>query len=237
MVIKDKINQLKTLLIGSAIASMTLSSCDNGNKGEEFHQTKDMLTTDNVRGADMYGNPMTLKKIKVAVYKDKYLTEQRGEQLVWGLDNNHQADSVRTNKKTHGEVYVAPNGEVLGYVEVYSDGVLKDNNSLRLVDKKIQVVGQGDQYQSNLDRHMHEMEDAKIQQKRLEIEKNKAKERAEMRRKAMEAEEQKKDIVEVKTDTIKNKEVSVKEKYHTVAHPKDTAIIDTLHHLKNQSER
>ena len=47
MVIKDKINQLKTLLIGSAIASMTLSSCDNGNKGEEFHQTKDMLTTDN----------------------------------------------------------------------------------------------------------------------------------------------------------------------------------------------
>ena len=65
MVIKDKINQLKTLLIGSAIASMTLSSCDNGNKGEEFHQTKDMLTTDNVRGADMYGNPMTLKKIKV----------------------------------------------------------------------------------------------------------------------------------------------------------------------------
>ncbi len=241
MKIKDKIRQLKTILVGSALATATLSSCDNGQKADENHQPKDMLAIDKVQGTDMYGNTLVLKKKTIPIYKDKYLTEQRGEQLVWGLDSNPQADSVRTNKKTHGEAYVTPNGEVQGYVEVYNDGVLRDNNSLILVNKQIQVVGQGQQYQRNLERYKQDMEDAKIQQKRLEIEKNKAKERAEMRRKAMEAEEraeeQQKDTAEVKPDTLKNNEVSVKAKYHATAHPKDTTIADTLHHLKNQSER
>lgn len=175
-------DEIKTALI-TLTAAFTLSGCSGDKKNK--YQTEDMLTAKYNDDVDLYNNPVRLyKKASITVYKDKEMTEKSYNQLLWVLDNNKEVTKKRTGKKTHGEEYVMPNGDG-GFVEVYDDGVLKENNSIILIDKTFQIIGEGKNYEYNLNRRAVELQ---TEQNRLakirRLEQIRARERAEAWRRA-----------------------------------------------------
>ncbi len=225
-------DEIKTALI-TLTAAFTLSGCSGDKKNK--YQVEDMLTAKYYDDIDLYNNPVRLyKKANITVYKDKEMTEKSFDQLLWVLDNNKEVTKKRAGEKTHGEEYVMPNGDG-GFVEVYDDGVLKENNSIILIDRTFQIIGEGKYYEYNLNRRATELQEEQNKQAKIRrLEQIRARERAEARRRAnmqnlaMEA-----DSVEVKeisenTDSA----VSAPIKHEIIhKHKTDTLSADTVKHV------
>lgn len=179
MNLKDK---LKTIALGMGLGLTTMTGCTN-NKQPEKEPVQDMLSAETNNDVDMYNNPVRLHKVEVTVYRNSSMKDEGYKQLVWGLDNNEQAalERTRAGQKTHLEEYDLPNGDSY-MVETYDDGVLKANNSLIVIDRKIQVVGDRKNYALNLQRRADELQEQALQKKRERLEQIKAQERAGMRR-------------------------------------------------------
>lgn len=179
MNLKDK---LKTIALGMGLGLTTMTGCTN-NKQPEKEPVQDMLSAETNNDVDMYNNPVRLHKVEVTIYRNSSMKDEGYKQLVWGLDNNEQAalERTRAGQKTHLEEYDLPNGDSY-MVETYDDGVLKANNSLIVIDRKIQVVGDRKNYALNLQRRADELQEQALQKKRKRLEQIKAQERAGMRR-------------------------------------------------------
>ena len=202
-------DEIKTALV-TLTAAFTLGGCSD--KKEVKYQTEDMLTAKFYDDVDLYDNAVHLrKKVAITVYDDREMTKESCKQLLWALENNKEAAKKRTGEKTHGEEYVMPNGD-RGFVEVYDDGVLKENNSLILVDKEFTIVGEGKNYELNLKRRAEDLRyEHEKQAKIRRLEQIRAQERAEARRRA-----NRQNTVVENADTVK-----VVEAADSIA-PKDT---------------
>ena len=237
MALKDKLNQLKTFMVGAALTSTTLTGCVN-NKHPEQEPAQDMLSIDAVEDVDIYGNTVKLHKVNIPVYTDKNMKKDGIMQLAWGLDNNENISKKRLNMPTHPEEYDLPDGDTF-VVEAYEDGVLKANNSLIIIDRKIQVVGDAEHYQENLKRRAADLQEQANQAKRLRLEQIKAEERANAAKRKtaekVEAKELADSISTVASDTA-NVSVMVKEQNAHKTHA-DSLPADTLKRLKNHIER
>ncbi len=226
MNLKDK---LKTIAIGMGLGLTTMTGCTN-NKQPEKEPVQDMLSAETNNDVDIYNNPVRLHKVDVTVYRNSSMKDEGYKQLVWGLDNNEQAalERTRAGQKTHLEEYDLPNGDSF-MVETYDDGVLKANNSLIVIDRKIQVVGDSKHYALNLQRRADELQEQALQKKRERLEQIKAQERAGMRRSNPAKTEP-----EIVSDTIAAPESS--EPKDTIKqadlHKHDSLPIDTLRRLK-----
>lgn len=175
-------DEIKTALV-TLTAAFTLGGCID--KKEAKHQTEDMLTAKYNDDVDLYGNAVRLqKKQYISVYNDREMTKKDYQLLRWVLDNNKEVDRKRSGEKTHGEEFVLPNGDS-GFVEVYDDGVLKENNSLILINKEFTVIGEGKNYEYNLNRRAEEIQKEHEKQAKIRrLEQIRAQERAEARRRA-----------------------------------------------------
>lgn len=175
-------DEIKTALV-TLTAAFTLGGCID--KKEAMHQTEDMLTAKYNDDVDLYGNAVRLqKKQYISVYNDREMTKKDYQLLRWVLDNNKEVDRKRSGEKTHGEEFVLPNGDS-GFVEVYDDGVLKENNSLILINKEFTVIGEGKNYEYNLNRRAEEIQKEHEKQAKIRrLEQIRAQERAEARRRA-----------------------------------------------------
>lgn len=230
-------DEIKTALI-TLTAAFTLSGCSGDKKNK--YQTEDMLTAKYNDAIDLYNNPVRLyKKACITVYKDKEMTEKSCDQLLWVLDNNKEVTKKRIGEKTHGEEYVMPNGDG-GFVEVYDDGVLKENNSIILIDKTFQIIGEGKNYEYNLNRWAGELQAEQNRQAKIcRLEQIRAQKRAEARRRAnmQNAVAEIADSVEVK-DVSENADstVAVSANYEIIhKHHTDSILADSVKqaaHLK-----
>lgn len=226
MNLKDK---LKTIALGMGLGLTAMTGCTN-NKQPEKEPVQDMLSAETFNDVDMYNNPVRLHKVDVTVYRNSSMKDEGYKQLVWGLDNNEQAalERTRAGQKTHLEEYDLPNGDSF-MVETYDDGVLKANNSLIVIDRKIQVVGDSKHYALNLQRRADELQEQALQKKRERLEQIKAQERAGMRRSNTAKTEP-----EIVSDTIAAPESSEPKDTLKQAdlHKHDSLPIDTLRRLK-----
>lgn len=226
MNLKDK---LKTISLGMGLGLTTMTGCTN-NKQPEKEPVQDMLSAETNNDVDMYNNPVRLHKVEVTVYRNSSMKDEGYKQLVWGLDNNEQAalERTRAGQKTHLEEYDLPNGDSY-MVETYDDGVLKANNSLIVIDRKIQVVGDRKNYALNLQRRADELQEQALQKKRERLEQIKAQERAGMRRSYPVKTEP-----EFVSDTIAAPKSSEPKDTLKQAdlHKHDSLPIDTLRHIK-----
>lgn len=226
MNLKDK---LKTIALGMGLGLTTMTGCTN-NKQPEKEPVQDMLSAETNNDVDMYNNPVRLHKVEVTVYRNSSMKDEGYKQLVWGLDNNEQAtlERTRAGQKTHLEEYDLPNGDSY-MVETYDDGVLKANNSLIVIDRKIQVVGDRKNYALNLQRRADELQEQALQKKRERLEQIKAQERAGMRRSYPVKTEP-----EFVSDTIAAPKSSEPKDTLKQAdlHKHDSLPIDTLRHIK-----
>ena len=235
MTLKDKLNQLKTFMVGAALTSTTLTGCVN-NKQQEKIPVQDMLSIDAVEDVDIYGNAVKLHKVNIPVYTDKNMKEDGIMQLAWGLDNNETISKKRLNMPTHPEEYDLPDGDTF-VVEVYEDGVLKANNSLIIINRKIQVVGDPKHYQENLNRRAGELQERANAAKRRRLEQIRAEERANaVKRKNNVKVETKvaEDTLVVEGDSL-NVNDSIKNNNHK--HYVDSLPLDTIKYIKNHKER
>lgn len=226
MNLKDK---LKTIALGMGLGLTTMTGCTN-NKQPEKEPVQDMLSAETNNDVDMYNNPVRLHKVEVTVYRNSSMKDEGYKQLVWGLDNNEQAalERTRAGQKTHLEEYDLPNGDSY-MVETYDDGVLKANNSLIVIDRKIQVVGDRKNYALNLQRRADELQEQALQKKRERLEQIKAQERAGMR-----CSYPVKTEPEFVSDTIAAPKSSEPKDTLKQAdlHKHDSLPIDTLRHIK-----
>lgn len=233
MALKDKLNQLKTVAMGFTLAA-TLTNCTD--KHQEKEPVQDMLTIDAADDVDIYGNEVHLHKVSVPIYKDKNMKGEGYEQLLWGLDNNPDVSLKRTGAKTHPEEYEMPNGDVY-VVETYDDGVLKANNSMIVINRKIQIVGDPKHYQENLNRRAGELQERANAAKRRRLEQIRAEERVNaVKRKNNVKVETKvaEDTLVVEGDSL-NVNDSIKNNNHK--HYVDSLPLDTIKYIKNHKER
>ena len=207
MALKDKLNQLKTVALGFTLAA-TFTNCTNKHQEEPSFQ--DMLTIKTVDDFDMYDNKVLgLHKVSVPIYKDKNMKDEGYMQLLWGFDSNHEVSVKRAGAKTHPEEYELPNGDTF-VVEVYDDGVLKANNSMILINRKIYVVGDSKHYQENLNRRAAELQERANAAKRRRLEQIRAEERANaVKRKKNAAQEVVGDTLVVEGDSLNVNNVNV----------------------------
>lgn len=222
---KDKLNRLKTVALGFTLAA-TFTNCTD--KHQEEPSFKDMLTIDAVKGVDIYGNEVHLHKVSVPIYKDKNMKDEGYMQLLWGFDSNHEVSVKRAGAKTHPEEYELPNGDTF-VVEVYDDGVLKANNSMILINRKIYVVGDSKHYQENLDRRAAELQER--EQKLHKLQEIRAAQRRDAKRKKNAAQEVVGDTLVVKSDSL-NVRDSIKDNNdheHVNSLP-----LDTMKYIKNK---
>ena len=179
MAFKDKLNKVKTVALGTVLAATTLSSC-NGRSNAEKEPVQDMLALKEVDGVDIFGHKLVLTKVTFPIYGTAEMIDDRRSLLFWGLEPNKQVKR-NPNEPTHAEEFTHPNGEVGGFVEVYDDGVLKANNSLVLIEGKIQVIGDKAHYQENLKRLSALLTAERNRKKREILEQIRNKERAAIR--------------------------------------------------------
>lgn len=238
MALKDKLNKVKTVAMGAVLAATTLSSC-NGGSNSEKEPVQDMLALKEVDGVDIFGNKLVLTKVNFPIYKSDEMIDDHRSLLFWGLEPNEQAKR-NSKENTHAEEFVYPNGEVGGYVEVYDDGVLKANNSLVLIDGKIQVIGDKEHYERNLNRLTSLMSAERDRKKREILMQIRERKRAEMRRSAVKKSEpeQLKDTTDIQNAPDSVTEMNfVKEFSHqpeTVYHEKKQPIDSVLNMLHHQ---
>lgn len=225
MALKDKLNQLKTVALGVTLAA-TFTNCTNKHQEEPSFQ--DMLTIDAVKDVDMYGNEVHLHKVSVPIYKDKNMKNEGYMQLLWGFDSNHEVSVKRAGAKTHPEEYELPNGDTF-VVEVYDDGVLKANNSMILINRKIYVVGDSKHYQENLNRRAAELQER--EQKLRKLQEIRDAQRRDAKRKKNAAQEVVGDTLVVKSDSL-NVNDSIKNNDHK--HYVDSLPLDTMKYIKNK---
>lgn len=226
MALKDKLNQLKTVAMGVTLAA-TLTNCTD--KHQEKEPVQDMLTIKTVKDVDIYGNEVHLHKVSVPIYKDKNMKDEGYMQLLWGFDSNHEVSVKRAGAKTHPEEYELPNGDTF-VVEVYDDGVLKANNSMILINRKIYVVGDSKHYQENLDRRAAELQER--EQKLRKLQEIRAAQRRDAKRKKNAAQEEAKvvdDTLVVKSDSL-NVNDSIKNNDHKHV---NSLPLDTIKNVKN----
>ncbi|MDO4162213.1 MAG: hypothetical protein Q4D80_04330 [Pseudomonadota bacterium] len=257
MSVKDKLNHLKTFVVGTVLASTTLSSCTNKEKAPE--PVQDMLSLDYIDDMDMYGNHVRLHKVSIPVYRDESMTDQGYGQLLWGLDNNENISAARAGEKTHAERYGMSEHDYESnkhYVEVYDDGVLKANNSLILVNGRIKVIGDEQHYTGNLNRRSIELKEARELIRAKNEEKRRNIERYRMQvKEAAAADSIAQNSVEninfqeengmvsgdsVKIDTVATARSSSLKKIHESLmehHTKDTISVHKIKPLKKQSVR
>lgn len=237
MALKDKLNQLKTFMVGAALTSTTLTGCVN-NKQQEKTPVQDMLSIDAVEDVDIYGNAVKLHKVNIPIYTDKNMKEDGIMQLAWGLDNNETISKKRLNMPTHPEEYDLPDGDTF-VVEVYEDGVLKANNSLIIINRKIQVIGDAAHYQANLKRRAADLQEQANQAKRRKLERIRAEERANASKRKTVAKVEAKELTDsTGTATADTSNVSVTVKEHDVQKTHtDSLPADTIKRLKNYMER
>lgn len=233
MALKDKLNKLKTVAMGVTMAA-TLTNCTD--KQPEKEPVQDMLVYKDATDVDIYGNEVLLHKVDVPIYSDKSMKKEGYMQLLWGLDNNDEVSLRRSADKTHLEEYDLPNGDTF-LVETYDDGVLKANNSLIVIDRKIQVVGDAKHYQENLNRRAADLQELANQAKRRKLEQIRAEERANAaKRKAnvIAETEVQSDSLFVERDSVTAGD-SVKNNSHK--HRLDSLPLDTVQYIKNHKER
>lgn len=225
---KDKLNRLKTVAMGVTMAA-TLTNCTDKHEKEPV---QDMLTIETVDDVDMYNNEVLgLHKVSVPIYKDKNMKNEGYMQLLWGFDSNHEVSVKRAGAKTHPEEYELPNGDTF-VVEVYDDGVLKANNSMILINRKIYVVGDSKHYQENLNRRAAELQER--EQKLRRLQEIRAAQRRDARRKKNAAQEEAKvvdDTLVVKSDSLNVRDSIKDNKNHK--HYGDSLLIDTIKNIKN----
>ena len=233
MALKDKLNQLKTVAMGVTLAA-TLTNCTD--KHQEKEPVQDMLTIKTVKDVDIYGNEVHLHKVSVPIYKDKNMKDEGYMQLLWGFDSNHEVSVKRAGAKTHPEEYELPNGDVY-VVEAYDDGVLKANNSMIVINRKIQVVGDSKHYQENLNRRADELKERANAIKRRRLEQIRAEERANAANRKNNVQVETKvaeDTLAVEGDSL-NVNDSIKNNNHK--HYVDSLPLDTIKYIKNHKER
>lgn len=242
MALKDKLNQLKTVALGFTLAAM-FTNCTNKHQEEPSFQ--DMLTIKTVKDVDIYGNEVHLHKVSVPIYKDKNMKDEGYMQLLWGFDSNREVSVKRAGAKTHPEEYELPNGDTF-VVEVYDDGVLKANNSMILINRKIYVVGDSKHYQENLNRRAAELQERANAAKRRRLEQIRAEERANaVKRKKNAAQEVVGDTLVVEGDSlnvnnvnVNNVNDSIKNNDHKqnndLKHYGDSLPLDTMKYMKNK---
>lgn len=237
MALKDKLNQLKTVAMGVIMAA-TLTNCTD--KHQEKEPVQDMLTIDAVDDVDMYGNEVHLHKVSVPIYKDKNMKNEGYMQLLWGFDSNREVSVKRAGAKTHPEEYELPNGDTF-VVEVYDDGVLKANNSMILINRKIYVVGDSKHYQENLNRRAAELQER--EQKLRKLQEIRAAQRRDAKRKKNAAQEVVGDTLVVKSDSlnvnnvnVNNVNDSIKNNDHKQNDHKyvNSLPLDTMKYIKNK---
>ena len=225
---KDKLNRLKTVAMGVTMAA-TLTNCTDKHEKEPV---QDMLTIETVDDVDMYNNEVLgLHKVSVPIYKDKNMKNEGYMQLLWGFDSNHEVSVKRAGAKTHPEEYELPNGDTF-VVEVYDDGVLKANNSMILINRKIYVVGDSKHYQENLNRRAAELQER--EQKLRRLQEIRAAQRRDAKRKKNAAQEEAKvvdDTLVVKSDSLNVRDSIKDNKNHK--HYGDSLLIDTIKNIKN----
>ena len=233
---KDKLNRLKTVAMGVTMAA-TLTNCTEKHEKEPV---QDMLTIETVDDVDMYDNRVLgLHKVSVPIYKDKNMKNEGYMQLLWGFDSNHEVSVKRAGAKTHPEEYELPNGDTF-VVEVYDDGVLKANNSMILINRKIYVVGDSKHYQENLNRRAAELQERANAAKRRRLEQIRAEERANaVKRKKNAAQEVVGDTLVVEGDSLNVNNVNVNNVNDSIKDNNDhkhvnSLPLDTMKYIKNK---
>lgn len=228
MNLKDK---LKTFAIGMGLGVTTLTGCSE-SKQTDKEPIDDMLAIDKIVDVDIYNKPVSLHKVEIPVYKDNNMKDEGYKQLVWGLDNSEEISLKRTRsgQKTHLEEYELPNGDKF-WVETYNDGVLKANNSLIVIDRKIQVIGDDENYALNLQRRAEELQLKALQKKREKLEKIKEQERSNMRRSnnvKTEIETKKDSVVVADSTEVKDTLQEAETRKHHI----DSVSFDTLRQIQ-----
>lgn len=222
---KDKLNRLKTVAMGVTMAA-TLTNCTEKHEKEPV---QDMLTIETVDDVDMYDNKVLgLHKVSVPIYKDKNMKNEGYMQLLWGFDSNREVSVKRAGAKTHPEEYELPNGDTF-VVEVYDDGVLKANNSMILINRKIYVVGDSKHYQENLNRRAAELQER--EQKLRKLQEIRAAQRRDAKRKKNAAQEEAKVVDD--TLVVKSDSLNVRDSIKDHKHYGDSLLIDTIKNIKN----
>lgn len=234
MALKDKLNKLKTVAMGVTMAA-TLTNCTD--KQSEKEPVQDMLVYKDATDVDIYGNEVHLHKVDVPIYSDKSMKKKGYMQLLWGLDNNDEVSLRRSADKTHLEEYDLPNGDTF-LVETYEDGVLKANNSLIVIDRKIQVVGDAKHYQENLKRRAEDLQELANQAKRRKLEQIRTEERANAAKRKANVNtetEDKKDSLVAERDSLTAGDSVKANNVHN--HHVDSLPLDTVKYIKNHKAR
>lgn len=241
MALKDKLNKVKTVALGTVLAATTLSSC-NGRSNAEKEPVQDMLALKEVDGVDIFGHKLVLRKVSFPIYGSAEMIDDRRSLLFWGLEPNKQVKRD-PNEPTHAEEFTHPNGEVGGFVEVYDDGVLKANNSLVLIEGKIQVIGDKAHYKENLERLSTLMAEERNRKKRERLEQIRNRERAAIRQSVAKNFEPEQSI---DTTSVKTEIDSIESVNHTkeIEHQPETvyndkripvdSVLKILHHKERE---